>query len=531
MIMKNFLLKLFSIIFVFSLWNSCNNDIDFEINDTLLTFSKDTVYLDTVFTNIGSSTYNLKVYNNSSKNILIPEIKLSNGEDSFYRLNVDGIYNQDNEQDGRFENIELLANDSLYIFIETTIDINEINTEQTSFLYEDKIEFLNSNNTQEVNLISLVKDAIFIYPDRYEQNQQFIYETLDIDFDGDGINEQTNIRGRYLNEDELIFTNEKPYVIYGYAAVNNNQELLIEKGSRIHFHENSGLIITNGASIKANGEFSQNQEEQENQIVFEGDRLEPYFENIPGQWGTIWLLDGSINNEFSFCTIKNASVGIYTTGGANFDDYKLDLHNVQIYNSSNFGILSLSSSVNAENLVINKSGQSSFAGTYGGKYKLNHCTISNYWNSGIRQFPSLLFNNFYIDSEENEFVNDLFEVDISNSIIYGNQNIEFLIEKLGDSDLNYKLTNTLLKFNDINNYFENDPIYEFSNDLIYENIFKNLSPGFINAQENDLRINQNSEIIGLGLQEYAIQTPLDILNNNRTINPDLGAYQHIIIQD
>ena len=143
----------------------------------------------------------------------------------------------------------------------------------------------------------------------------------------------------------------------------------------------------------------------------------------------------------------------------------------------------------------------------------------------------MLFNNFYIDSEENEFVNDLFEVDISNSIIYGNQNIEFLIEKLVDSDRNYKLTNTLLKFNDINNYFENDPIYEFSNDLIYENIFKNLSPGFINAQENDLRINQNSEIIGLGLQEYAIQTPLDILNNNRTINPDLGAYQHIIIQD
>ena len=88
-----------------------------------------------------------------------------------------------------------------------------------------------------------------------------------------------------------------------------------------------------------------------------------------------------------------------------------------------------------------------------------------------------------------------------------------------------------MKFNDINNYFENDPIYEFSNDNFYENIFINLYPGFINAQENDLRINQNSEIIGLGLYEYAIQTPLDILINNRTENPDLGAYQHIIIQD
>ena len=63
---------------------------------------------------------------------------------------------------------------------------------------------------------------------------------------------------------------------------------------------------------------------------------------------------------------------------------------------------------------------------------LNHSTISNFWNSGIRQFPSLLLNNFYIDSDDNEFINNLFDVDITNSIIDGNQNIEFLIEKLGD---------------------------------------------------------------------------------------------------
>ena len=112
--MYNFFLKALLIVSVIFLWNSCDNEIDFEINDTLLTFSKDTVYLDTVFTNIGSSTYNLKVYNNSSKNILIPEIKLSNGENSFFRLNVDGIYNQDNDNGKSFENIELLANDSLY---------------------------------------------------------------------------------------------------------------------------------------------------------------------------------------------------------------------------------------------------------------------------------------------------------------------------------------------------------------------------------------------------------------------------------
>ena len=526
----NNLIKLLSVVLILFFWNSCNNDIEFQINDTPLLFSKDTVYLDTVFTNIGSSTYNLKVYNNSNKNILIPEIKLSNGNDSFFRLNVDGIYNQNDDEGKRFENIELLANDSLYIFIETTIDINEISSDQNSFLYEDKIEFLNLNGAQNVNLISLVKDAIFIYPGRYENEQQYIYETLEIDFDGDGINEQTDIRGRYLNENELIFTNEKPYVVYGYAAVGNGQELIIEKGSRIHFHDNSGLIITSGGSIKANGEFSQNQG-LENEIIFEGDRLEPFFENIPGQWGTIWLLDGSIDNEFSFCTIKNASVGIYTTGGANYDNFKLDLHNVQIYNSSNFGILSLSSSIEAENLVINKSGQSSFAGTYGGRYKLNHCTISNFWNSGIRQFPSVLFNNFFIDSDNNEYVNELFDVDVSNSIIYGNQNIEFLVENLSDLDLDFKLINTLVKFDDVNNYFENDPKYDFSNDQYYENLFDNLLPGFINPIQNDLRIDQNSEVIGLGSLEFAILTPYDMLNINRTQNSDLGAYQHVIIED
>ena len=73
--------------------------------------------------------------------------------------------------------------------------------------------------------------------------------------------------------------------------------------------------------------------------------------------------------------------------------------------------------------------------------------------------------------------------------------------------------------------------YDFSNNLHYENLFRNLSPGFINAVNNDLRINQNSEIIGLGSLEFATQTPFDILNNNRSDNPDLGAYQHIIIED
>jgi hypothetical protein len=41
---------------------SCRSDFETVASTGDLTFSKD-IYLDTVFTNIGSSTYRLKVYN------------------------------------------------------------------------------------------------------------------------------------------------------------------------------------------------------------------------------------------------------------------------------------------------------------------------------------------------------------------------------------------------------------------------------------------------------------------------------------
>ena len=50
--MYNFFLKALLIVSVIFLWNSCDNEIDFEINDTLLTFSKDTVYLAVSYTHL-----------------------------------------------------------------------------------------------------------------------------------------------------------------------------------------------------------------------------------------------------------------------------------------------------------------------------------------------------------------------------------------------------------------------------------------------------------------------------------------------
>ena len=85
-----------------------------------LEFSKDTVFLDTIFSNIGSATYTLKVYNRSNEDILIPFVGLETGQASSYRLNVDGQAGKE------FNNMSpYWPKDSLFVFIETTFDVSQ----------------------------------------------------------------------------------------------------------------------------------------------------------------------------------------------------------------------------------------------------------------------------------------------------------------------------------------------------------------------------------------------------------------------
>ncbi len=504
------------------LWSSCRKDFEFQPSDGTLTFSKDTVYLDTIFTNIGSSTYNLKVYNRSNNDISIPTLRLGQGQASNYRLNVDGIAGKE------FKNVELLAKDSMYIFIETTFDIQSIVNASNQFLYTDAIEFDNGSNLQKVDLVTLVKDAVFIYPNR---DANGIVETLTFDVDGDGIDDETNVQGRFLANEELHFTNKKPYVIYGYAAVGANKTLTIDAGARIHFHENSGLLVTNNASLKVNGQFSPDQTTLSNEVIFESDRLEPLFDNIPGQWGTIWLFQGSKENDINFATIKNATIGILAENNPTPIIPKLTIKNSKIFHSSNFGILGRATSITAENVVINNAGQSAFAGTYGGSYNFTHCTLANYWSSSFRQFPALYLNNFLIREDESTATNALTAANFNNCIIYGNDNPEFLLEEEEGAAFNFKFTNCLIKFKDTSKKFTSDPNYNFEDSTLYQNVVFNEDPDFKNTKKNDMRIGEKSAAINvIGTNPFSNQVPFDILNVTRTGFPDLGAYQHVVFE-
>jgi hypothetical protein len=176
--------------------SSCRKDFSTTPSFGALEFSKDTVFLDTVFTNIGSATYNLKVYNRSNKDIHIPSIQLEKGMASNYRLNVDGIAGKE------FNEISILAKDSMYIFIETTIDFSAVSDP----LYTDRILFDNGINQQDVDLVTLVQDATFIFPGRDPITMEIDNLTID--------GEPTTIQGRFLEDTELVFSNTKPTVIY-----------------------------------------------------------------------------------------------------------------------------------------------------------------------------------------------------------------------------------------------------------------------------------------------------------------------------
>lgn len=517
--MKRIFYFTFSIMFLV-LWSSCRKDLEFSKSNGNLEFSKDTVYLDTVFTNIGSSTYNLKVYNRSNNDIVIPTVKLALGDASAYRLNVDGVPGK------VFENVEILAKDSLYIFVETTVNISEFSN-TNNFLYTDEIEFDTGSNLQNVELVTLIRDAIFIYPNR--DNTTKIIETLSLKIDGQTV--ETDIQGRELLPSELNFTSSKPYVIYGFAATPNGETISIDAGARLYFHNNSGLLITEGSSIKINGEYSTNQETLENEVILEGDRLEPNFANTPGQWSSIWLLDGSINNTINYATIKNATVGILSDGNPNESNKKLTITNSQIYNSSAFGILGRNTSIKGENVVINNSGQSSFAGTAGGSYNFTHCTIVNYWNNGFRQYPSVLLNNFIFDENSNAILADLTEANFNNCIIYGNDNPEILLDEIEDDAVvfNFKFTKCLIRFEDNNNNFSGAN-YNFNDTTHFEGNLFNQLPYFKDASLNQLIIGDNSAANNQGNATFTSQVPFDILNVNRTASPDLGAYQHTTFQ-
>ncbi|TYP72232.1 hypothetical protein [Aquimarina intermedia] len=495
-------------------WSSCRTDFEARPSEGTLQFSTDTLFLDTLFTNTASSTYSLKVYNRADEAISIPSIALERGLESTYRLNVDGLSGK------AFKDIQILAKDSIFIFVETTTDITAQST-ATEFISTDRILFDSQTKQQDVDLVTLVKDAVFLFPEKNAMTGQ--KETLLL-----GEDEATNeirIEGFFLKDNQLHFTNEKPYVIYGYAAVPPEKTLIIDPGARIHFHKDSGIIVANNATLQINGAISEDPEALENEVIFEGDRLEPGFSDIPGQWGTIWLTAGSTGHTINHTTIKNATVGILMDSNDGNILPTLTIKNTQIYNVATVGLLAKNGFVEAENMVINNAGQSALVCNLGGNYSFTHCTFANYWQAGFREFPAVILRNFLPISSSEVIAADLVKATFTNSIIYGTEAIELNLERVEEASFNYLFNHSLLRFESNSIDTGNSGLYDFSNTSRYNRIILNENPLFKAPFDNELSISENSPANNKG-----ITTPVttDIIENARDPgNPDMGAYESV----
>jgi len=462
---------------------SCRKDITISDDPSIkLNFSNDSIIFDTVFTSLGSATQQLMVYNPSGKTVSISNIMLAGGNDSPYRINVNG------QSGSTFKNIELKGGDSLYIFTRVTINPNDISN---PYVVEDSLLFLTNGNEQKVKLVAWGQNANYILADQYIKGFPPFKVVAD-------------------SLETVHWTSEKPYVIYGYAVINSYGKLIIDEGTRVYFHENSGLWAFTDGVLKVLGT-------PENQVTFQGDRLEAFYDDLPGQWDRIWLMEGRTgeNHEIENAVIKNGFIGIQAESFQRPTENKVVLNNVIIENMTGIGVFTRLFNITATNTVVANCGGYCLAFTGGGYYDFRQSTIAGYWSYSVRNTPTVLINNYLVDTNDQPVPLPI-NFNMGNSIIYGFNQNEFETDMVGDADSLYYLTNCILK-----------TIYNVSNSDNYKDILKNQDPKFVDFQANDYRLDTLSPAIDYGNPDIAATVPYDILGNPRTGHYDLGAYQFV----
>ena len=485
--MTKYILPILLVVFTYS----CKKENLPSDRSATLQFSNDTIIFDTIFSSVGSITKQLMVYNNNDYDITT-NVRLGSNSEAYFKINVDG------ENGKNIQNIKISAHDSMFVFLEVIINPNNTNN---PYLVSDSIVFTTGNKTQNIDLIAYGQDAYFHTANTYgdiidgEDTSRFFYHQLE------------------CNE---VWNNDKPHVIYGYVIVDPNCQLTINEGTTVYLHKNSGIIVGNpfssssGGTIRVNGTLG-------NEVTFRGDRLDSWYDSLPGQWDRIWLYPGSINNKFTHANFQNGTIAIHADTVGNNTPTAI-INNCRIDNMSAIGILGQGAKLEVNNTIITKCGQYSVVCNIGGDYTFKHCTFANYWNFDHRNTPSILLNNYYEGSDGNIYIRDLNNAYFGNCIIDGNLSTEISFQENSIGNFNYTFDHCLLKI---------DP-NEDTGTSDYINIIKNKNPKFVSKQLFDFHLSETSPCNSAGdvniTQSESILS-LDLEGNSRDNLPDLGTLE------
>jgi len=386
-----------------------------------LEFSTDTLRFDTVFTQVGSATRILKIYNRHKQSIRISRIYLANGAASRFNLNVDGIPGD------LHENIEIAPKDSLYIFAEVTVNPNEP-PGSSPFVLDEELVFETNGNTQKVILEAWGQNAVYL-PSR---------------FGGGGV------AGYGCNGGEWVWDDPRPYVIYGVVVI-DECTVRIPAGTRVYVHGGLAKQVTDSAVYRYNDGYLAFvgsgklivEGTLDKPVIFESDRLESEFDDEPGQWTGIWLQENTKGHQINHCIIRNSIIGVRVDSAAD-----LNIRNTRIYNTSNSGLIGVHAKITAENCLFYNNTGFSIQLEYGGNYNFTYCTAASYGVDGV---TLRMGNALCLDATCASFVSYPLRARFQNCILFGSRADQItLFDRLNDPfQFDYQFKNCIVRVRDL----------------------------------------------------------------------------------
>ena len=329
------------------LFYSCKKETFITSPDAQVSISTEEIKFDTVFTTTGSITQSFKIVNGNEQKLRLSSIKLMGGTNSFFKINADGFTGP------QVSNIEINANDSVYVFVSVSIDQNAANL---PFVVRDSIQVSYNGNTQQVNL------------EAWGQNAHFF-------------------RNKKITADET-WNNDLPYVILGSLTVDADKKLTINKGCRIYVHADAPILVD--GTLQINGD-----KDTIDRVYFRGDRLDEPYNDFPAGWPGIFFRTTSKDNIFNYAVIKNGYQAIVVLDPSPNANPKLVLNETIIDNAYDAGIIALNSSLRARNCLVSNCGKNVILAK-GGDYQLTHCTVASFSNFYIPHRDPVLFVSNYI---------------------------------------------------------------------------------------------------------------------------------------
>lgn len=428
-------------------------------------FSTDTLNLGTIFTEQVSTTHRFTVYNPAKKSINIDRIGLSGANAELFRLNVDGFSGRD------FSNVEIRANDSIFVFVETTLPANQ---RDVPVVVEASLDFVTAGVNRSVVVTAQGRDVERLY-------------------------------GRTISADTR-FTAGRPYQIFDSLVVAPGARLDIEAGAELFFHDGAMMIVR--GTLNAAGEAG-------HEVEFKGDRTGFVAADIPfdimsRQWTGVFFTSTSRANSLSHTLICNTWQGVTVDGADAPGQVSLRLHNSRLRNSGHMVLEAYHADITATGCEFAEAADG-LVMLQGGKHYFNHCTLANNYLFTAIGGPALQLAHLNADDDDESGL-PYTSATFTNSIFYG-LGKELSHSDLADTDIH--IQRCLLKS-------------EGTDDENFVDCLWGVDPLYRTVREDyyfDYRLQPESPAIGAA--DPALVAPeaaVDRYGLPRGSAPDLGAY-------